>query len=220
MKVFVKFISDKTKTFLLFPFQRITDGDIESLVIHKTIQSKPMWSLGGIQVFLDLSYYIYEAVIWQENIGLQVMHWKFGFYVTFYNAGNNGCNLQVTHGNVGFSTATVKLIVLDGTEKIACSVGEGPVDASYKAINSIVQVRIETSSYYLRLPSAHLKHFLFFVMLLLLAIFLNKRNSSTVSVTFWNISYCPTGKGYNSIHPAVHTICNFLGFLYPFWFGI
>ncbi|ONK72449.1 uncharacterized protein A4U43_C04F19550 [Asparagus officinalis] len=51
-------------------------------------------------------------------------------------------NIQVTHGNVGFSTATVKLLSLDGREKIACAVGEGPIDASYKAINSIVQVPI------------------------------------------------------------------------------
>ncbi|XP_078152003.1 2-isopropylmalate synthase A-like [Carex rostrata] len=48
--------------------------------------------------------------------------------------------LQVTCGTLGLSTATVKLIALDGEEKIACSVGTGPVDAAYKAIDSIVQV--------------------------------------------------------------------------------
>lgn len=47
---------------------------------------------------------------------------------------------QVTCGTLGLSTATVKLITSDGEEKIACSIGSGPVDAAYKAIDSIVQV--------------------------------------------------------------------------------
>jgi 2-isopropylmalate synthase len=47
---------------------------------------------------------------------------------------------QVTCGTLGLSTATVKLIASDGGEKIACSVGTGPVDAAYKAIDSIIQV--------------------------------------------------------------------------------
>ncbi|XP_020101772.1 2-isopropylmalate synthase A-like isoform X2 [Ananas comosus] len=48
--------------------------------------------------------------------------------------------LQATCGTLGLSTATVKLIASDGEEKIACSVGTGPVDAAYKAIDSIIQV--------------------------------------------------------------------------------
>jgi 2-isopropylmalate synthase len=34
----------------------------------------------------------------------------------------------------------VKLIAPDGEEKIACSVGTGPVDAAYKAVDQIIQV--------------------------------------------------------------------------------
>ncbi|KAG0484863.1 hypothetical protein HPP92_008942 [Vanilla planifolia] len=49
-----------------------------------------------------------------------------------------GC-LQVTHGTIGFSTAAIKLISSEGKEKIACSVGKGPIDAVYKAIDSIVK---------------------------------------------------------------------------------
>ncbi|KAG0486654.1 hypothetical protein HPP92_008749 [Vanilla planifolia] len=49
-----------------------------------------------------------------------------------------GC-LQVTHGTIGFSTAAIKLISSEGKEKIACSVGKGPIDAVYQAIDSIVK---------------------------------------------------------------------------------
>lgn len=48
--------------------------------------------------------------------------------------------LQATCGTLGLSTATVKLITLDGEEKIGCSVGTGPVDAAYKAVDQIIQV--------------------------------------------------------------------------------
>jgi 2-isopropylmalate synthase len=51
----------------------------------------------------------------------------------------NGAFFQVTCGTLGLSTATVKLIASDGGEKIACSVGTGPVDAAYKAIDNIIQ---------------------------------------------------------------------------------
>jgi hypothetical protein len=48
--------------------------------------------------------------------------------------------LQATCGTLGLSTATVKLIAPDGQEKIGCSVGTGPVDAAYKAVDQIIQV--------------------------------------------------------------------------------
>ncbi|KAG8091179.1 hypothetical protein GUJ93_ZPchr0011g27733 [Zizania palustris] len=47
---------------------------------------------------------------------------------------------QATCGTLGLSTATVKLIGPDGEEKIACSVGTGPVDAAYKAVDKIIQI--------------------------------------------------------------------------------
>ncbi|KAI4334754.1 hypothetical protein L6164_013466 [Bauhinia variegata] len=48
-------------------------------------------------------------------------------------------DLQVTCGTLGLSTATVKLISDDGNSHIACSVGTGPVDSAYKAVNLIVK---------------------------------------------------------------------------------
>ncbi|KAI3408926.1 uncharacterized protein J3R85_019994 [Psidium guajava] len=49
-------------------------------------------------------------------------------------------DLQVTCGTRGLSMATVKLINVDGKEHIACSVGTGPVDSAYKAVDLIVKV--------------------------------------------------------------------------------
>eukprot|EP01018_Ginkgo_biloba_P032541 Gb_02913 [translate_table: standard] len=47
---------------------------------------------------------------------------------------------EVACGTLGLSTGTVKLIGPDGEEHIACAVGTGPVDAAYKAVDSIVKV--------------------------------------------------------------------------------
>ncbi|KAF8706511.1 hypothetical protein HU200_030787 [Digitaria exilis] len=49
-------------------------------------------------------------------------------------------DVQATCGTLGLSTATVKLIGPDGEEKIACSIGTGPVDAAYKAVDQIIQI--------------------------------------------------------------------------------
>jgi len=46
----------------------------------------------------------------------------------------------VTCGTLGLSTATVKLVGDDGSTHIACSVGTGPVDSAYKAVDLIVKV--------------------------------------------------------------------------------
>ncbi|XP_021751802.1 2-isopropylmalate synthase A-like [Chenopodium quinoa] len=56
-------------------------------------------------------------------------------------------DLQVTCGTLGLSTATVKLIDADGTEHVACSVGTGPVDSAYKAVDSIVKVPVTLLEY-------------------------------------------------------------------------
>lgn len=74
-----------------------------------------------------------EELVYNEKFQLQAI-WSLG-------------DFQVMHGTLGFTTATVKLISSDGEEKIACSVGQGPVDAAYKAINSIVQVPITLTEY-------------------------------------------------------------------------
>ncbi|NP_001310373.1 2-isopropylmalate synthase B [Solanum pennellii] len=56
-------------------------------------------------------------------------------------------NVQVTCGSLGLSTATVKLIDADGREHISCSVGTGPVDAAYKAVDLIVKVPVTLLEY-------------------------------------------------------------------------
>lgn len=49
-------------------------------------------------------------------------------------------DIQVTCGTMGMPTATVKMINPAGEAVIYAAVGTGPVDASYKAIDGIVQV--------------------------------------------------------------------------------
>ncbi|XP_057437384.1 probable 2-isopropylmalate synthase isoform X2 [Lotus japonicus] len=56
-------------------------------------------------------------------------------------------DLQVTCGTVGFSTATVKLFSIDGSMHFACSIGTGPVDSAYKAINHIVKEPVKLVKY-------------------------------------------------------------------------
>ncbi|KAL3635018.1 hypothetical protein CASFOL_022072 [Castilleja foliolosa] len=54
---------------------------------------------------------------------------------------------QVTCGTLGLSTATVKLTDADNNEHISCSVGTGPVDAAYKAVDLIVKVPVTLLEY-------------------------------------------------------------------------
>lgn len=56
-------------------------------------------------------------------------------------------DVQVTCGSLGLSTATVRLIAADGEEHTACSVGTGPVDAAYKAVDLIVKVPVSLLEY-------------------------------------------------------------------------
>ncbi|TMW85787.1 hypothetical protein EJD97_022493 [Solanum chilense] len=56
-------------------------------------------------------------------------------------------DVQIMCGSLGLSTATVKLINTDGQEQIACSVGTGPVDAAYKAVDLIVKVPVTLLEY-------------------------------------------------------------------------
>ncbi|KAM7256222.1 hypothetical protein ACFE04_011963 [Oxalis oulophora] len=56
-------------------------------------------------------------------------------------------DLQVTCGTLSLSTATVKLIDADGKEHIACAIGTGPVDSSFKAIDLIVKEPVTLLEY-------------------------------------------------------------------------
>ena len=50
---------------------------------------------------------------------------------------------------MGLPTATVRLRGPDGEESIGIGMGTGPVDAAYKAIDSIVKVQVS------RMPALH-----------------------------------------------------------------
>ncbi|GER32694.1 2-isopropylmalate synthase [Striga asiatica] len=54
---------------------------------------------------------------------------------------------DVTCGSLGLSTATVKLSDAEGNEHISCSVGTGPVDAAYKAVDLTVKVPVTLLEY-------------------------------------------------------------------------
>ncbi|KAF3455606.1 hypothetical protein FNV43_RR00240 [Rhamnella rubrinervis] len=54
---------------------------------------------------------------------------------------------KVTCGTLGLSTATVKLVNADGMEHVACSVGTGPVDSAYKAVDLIVKEPVTLLEY-------------------------------------------------------------------------
>ena len=52
--------------------------------------------------------------------------------------------LQVVCGTMGLPTATVRLRGPDGQESTGVGMGTGPIDASYKAIDSIVNVQVSS----------------------------------------------------------------------------
>jgi len=56
-------------------------------------------------------------------------------------------DLQVVSGTMGLPTATVRLKGPDGQESIGIGMGTGPVDAAYKAIDSIVKVQVDLVDY-------------------------------------------------------------------------
>lgn len=56
-------------------------------------------------------------------------------------------DLQVVCGTMGLPTATVRLKGPDGQESLGIGMGTGPVDAAYKAIDSVVKVQVELKDY-------------------------------------------------------------------------
>eukprot|EP00246_Nothoceros_aenigmaticus_P014134 TRINITY_DN5220_c0_g1_i1.p1 TRINITY_DN5220_c0_g1~~TRINITY_DN5220_c0_g1_i1.p1 ORF type:complete len:231 (+),score=64.67 TRINITY_DN5220_c0_g1_i1:94-786(+) len=56
-------------------------------------------------------------------------------------------DLQVVCGTTGTPTATVHLIGPDGMKHVGFSTGTGPVDAAYKAVDSIVQIPVSLLEY-------------------------------------------------------------------------
>lgn len=56
-------------------------------------------------------------------------------------------DLQVVCGTMGLPTATVKLRGPDGIARVASGIGTGPVDAAYKAIDSLMQVQVQLVDY-------------------------------------------------------------------------
>ena len=56
-------------------------------------------------------------------------------------------DVQVVCGTMGLPTATVKMTGPDAMTRVACSVGSGPVDAAYKAVDELVRVNVELVEY-------------------------------------------------------------------------
>jgi 2-isopropylmalate synthase len=56
-------------------------------------------------------------------------------------------DLQVVCGTMGMPTATVKLQAPDGLTSVVSAVGLGPVDAAYKAVDSVIDVDAELVDY-------------------------------------------------------------------------
>jgi 2-isopropylmalate synthase len=58
-------------------------------------------------------------------------------------------DIQVVCGSAGLPTATVRLedMTRDGAVVVATSIGAGPIDAAYKAIDSIVGLEVELTDY-------------------------------------------------------------------------
>lgn len=50
--------------------------------------------------------------------------------------------MQVVCGTMGLPSATVRLKGPDGEESIGIGMGTGPIDAAYKAVDSIVKVQV------------------------------------------------------------------------------
>ncbi|KOM38645.1 hypothetical protein LR48_Vigan03g202700 [Vigna angularis] len=55
--------------------------------------------------------------------------------------------LQVTCGTLNFSTTSVQLVSIDTSTHVACSVGKGPVDSAYKAVDLIVKEAVKVLEY-------------------------------------------------------------------------
>jgi 2-isopropylmalate synthase len=107
--------------------QRVTDADLRALVSDEVFQPEVVWKLHDLQVNLEFTFkFSVHCPIWLDFNGI-ASNWHEHY-------------TQVTCGTLGLSTATVKLIGADGTEHVACSVGTGPVDSAYKAVDLIVKV--------------------------------------------------------------------------------
>lgn len=119
----------------LFSFlvsQTITDDDLIALVSDEVFQPQVVWKLGDVQVHVDF-------ISCFNLVFLQSVGWMYKVVVLSIEK-DLLPNAQVTCGSLGLSTATVRLIDADGEEHIACSVGTGPVDSAYKAVDLIVKV--------------------------------------------------------------------------------
>lgn len=56
-------------------------------------------------------------------------------------------DLQVVCGTMGMPTATLKLRGPDGMLRVRSAIGTGPVDAAYKAVDSVVAVPAKLTDY-------------------------------------------------------------------------
>lgn len=110
--------------------QRVTDADIIALVSDEVFQPEAVWKLLDIQVRMGSRC---------ATFTLFLVHCLQQVLILLKSG------LQITCGTLGLSTATVKLADADGKEHVACSIGTGPVDSAYKAVDLIVKVFFYTT---------------------------------------------------------------------------
>ncbi|KAH9311876.1 hypothetical protein KI387_026911, partial [Taxus chinensis] len=126
-------------------------------------------------------------------------------------------DLQVTCGTMGLSTGTVKLLGPNREEHIACAVGTGPVDAAYKAIDSIVKVPVTLSEYSLNAVTEGIDA-LASTRVLIRG---EQRHSSTHALTGATVqrTFSGTGAGMDVVVSSVRAYINALNKMLAFQVG-
>ncbi|XWS13263.1 hypothetical protein CRYUN_Cryun36dG0022600 [Craigia yunnanensis] len=144
--------------------KRVTNADLIALVSDEVFQPESVWKLHDLQIlsfslslycffFVPLVFLFYPS-IWVHGFGDQGLvpkqsrtHKNHDLGPVKWIAVLGVAVILVTYGTLGLSTATVKLIDADGREHIACSVGTGPVDSAYKAIDLIIKEPVSLLEY-------------------------------------------------------------------------
>jgi len=78
----------------------------------------------------------WESPSQHSNGYFKVQNWVHGYH------GEYDDHVQVVCGTMGLPTATVRMRGPDGIARTSTGMGTGPVDAAYKAIDSLVRVQV------------------------------------------------------------------------------
>lgn len=132
--------------------KEINDDDLLALITDEVNQPATLWSLLDLQVSSGTANFSAVVIccsertcsISCEQLCARVKACKRSFLL--YQGAKSMSTalkmLQVVCGTMGLPTATVRLMGPDGAVQIGTGMGTGPVDAAYKAIDSIVKVQV------------------------------------------------------------------------------